>query len=616
MSVAEKKKNKGPGFRGFWRDAGVRRLVGYLKPYRSRLAVGILLGVLSGGINALLIADLQFVTSLVFPAAKAAAGKVPSLVKWFPALAGLSLDGALWQVLVICGTIPVLMGLRGVLGYFNSYCMLWVSCRVLDDIRVEAFRSILRQSMEYFNRARAGELVQLTYAKTAMAQTSLATVVTDSVKHPISIVSAIGTMLWMDWRFTVASLVLFPLCIVPVALISRKVRQAGKREEEATGEVMVRMQEAFAGVRVVKTYGREDYEVERFRDANRSVLNHIMRWRRGVEMGGPLVETIASLGAAAALYWAWSYGDYGTFMGLNGGLLLLYPAFKGLSRLHLTLLKCTTATEEVFAVIDRVPVVRDCENAVTLPAGSRSVEFRGVDFSYGDGREALRGISFSVQPGRTCALVGASGAGKTTILSLLQRLYDVTEGAVLLDGHDVRELSQAFLRSQISVVSQETFLFHDTIEANIRYGRLEASDAEVQEAAKLAFAHEFIELQPKGYQTVIGDKGCLLSGGQQQRISIARALLKGAPVLLLDEATSALDTESEKQIQAALMNLARGRTVIAIAHRLSTILGADEILVMQGGEVVERGTHAELHAAEGAYRRLHDLQFSDRGGVA
>jgi subfamily B ATP-binding cassette protein MsbA len=185
-----------------------------------------------------------------------------------------------------------------------------------------------------------------------------------------------------------------------------------------------------------------------------------------------------------------------------------------------------------------------------------------------------------------------------------------------LDGHDVRELSQAFLRSQISVVSQETFLFHDTIEANIRYGRLEATDAEVREAAKLAFAHEFIELQPNGYQTVIGDKGCLLSGGQQQRISIARALLKGAPVLLLDEATSALDTESEKQIQAALSNLARGRTVIAIAHRLSTILGADEILVMQGGEVVERGTHAELHAAGGAYRRLYDLQFSDGGGVA
>ncbi len=615
MSAADQKK-KGPGCRGFWKDAGVRRLVGYLRPYRARLAVGILLGVLSGGINALLIADLQFVTSLVFPATKAAASKVPSLVQWFPALAGLSLDGALWQVLVICGTIPVLMGARGLLGYFNSYCMLWVSCRVLDDIRVEAFRSILRQSMEYFNRARAGELVQLTYTKTAMAQNALATVVTDSVKHPISILSALGTMLWMDWKFTVASLVLFPLCIVPVALISRKVRQAGKREEAATGEVMVRMQEAFAGVRVVKTYGREDYEVERFRDANRSVLNHIMRWRRGVEMGGPLVETIASLGAAAALYWAWSYGDYGTFMGLNGGLLLLYPAFKGLSRLHLTLLKCTTATEEVFAVIDRVPTVTDRPDALALPSGGRSVEFSGVGFSYGDGREALRGVSFAVSPGRTCALVGASGAGKTTVLSLLQRLYDVTEGSVLLDGHDVRELSQGFLRSQISVVSQETFLFHDTIEANIRYGRLDATDAEVREAAKLAFAHEFIELQSSGYQTVIGDKGCLLSGGQQQRISIARALLKGAPVLLLDEATSALDTESEKQIQAALLNLARGRTVIAIAHRLSTILGADEILVMQGGEVVERGTHAELHAAGGAYRRLYDLQFSDGGGVA
>lgn len=604
------------GLRVFFNDPGVRRLVAYLRPYRSRLLLGIVLGILSGGINALLIADLQFVTSLVFPAVKASAGKVPSLVRWFPALSGLSLDGALWQVLVICGTIPALMGLRGLLGYFNSYCMLWVSCRVLDDIRVEAFRSILGQSMEYFNRVKAGELVQLTYAKTAMAQTSLATVVTDSIKHPISIVSALGTMLWMDWKFTVSSLVLFPLCIVPVALISRRVRQAGKREEEATGEVMVRMQEAFAGVRVVKTYGREQYEVDRFRDANRSVLNHIMRWRRGVEMGGPLVETIASFGAAAALYWAWSYGDYGTFMGLNGGLLLLYPAFKGLSRLHLTLLKCTTATEEVFAVIDRQPAVMDRPGATVLGAGGREVEFRDVGFSYVDGRCALSDVSFKVGPGRTCALVGASGAGKTTVLSLLQRLYDVSEGAVLLDGHDVRELSQSFLRSQIAVVSQDTFLFHDTIAANIRYGRLDATDSEVQEAAKLAFAHEFIELQPNGYETIIGDKGCLLSGGQQQRIAIARALLRGAPVLLLDEATSALDTESEKQIQAALANLSRGKTVIAIAHRLSTILGADEILVMDGGRVVERGTHDTLHALGGMYRRLHDLQFSGTERVA
>jgi subfamily B ATP-binding cassette protein MsbA len=593
--------------------APYERLFSYLKPYKFRFGLGILFGALYGAVGGLLIFDVRVVAATVFPDADA---KVPPLVlKYFPQFAHLHLSDSMWVILAICSTIPLLMLLRGLCSYLNSYFMLWVSVRVLDDIRTEVFRKTLDQSLEFFNRSKAGDLVQTVFNQTRMAQQALTTISGDLVKQPVSILSALVALFMIDWRFTLTSFILFPICLLPVILVSKKVRKAGEQEEQEAGQLMVVMHEAFSGIRVVKTHAREDYESNRFNVANQQIMRFIMRWRKAMELTGPLVEAIGSIAIAAALVWAKIYGlKFNDFTALAGGLLLLYPSFKALSRIYLTMQKCLASTTKVFELLDRVPAIQDAQDARPLAKCTGNIEFADVSFSYGHDKAAVRDIQLRIPAGTTCALVGASGAGKSTLLSLLQRLYDIDEGSIRIDGHDIRSLTQASLRENIAVVTQDVFLFHDTIFNNIRYGRLEATEAEVHAAAKLAFAHDFILAQPDGYDTVIGDKGCLLSGGQQQRLSIARALLKNAPILLLDEATSALDSESEKQIQAALEKLSEGRTVIAIAHRLSTILKADQIVAMEHGRIQGVGRHRELYEKSVAYRRLYDLQFNQHHG--
>jgi ATP-binding cassette, subfamily B, bacterial MsbA len=293
------------------------------------------------------------------------------------------------------------------------------------------------------------------------------------------------------------------------------------------------------------------------------------------------------------------------------GIFILYDPIKTLSRLHIVVQRSVAATTAIFSILDSHPTVQDAPNAVALSSSQGRIDFENVMFRYANTHtDAISNLTLRIEPGKTHALVGASGAGKSTILSLILRLYDPTSGAVKIDGRDLRSVTQKSLREQIGLVTQETFLFHDTIFNNILFGQLNATKEQIYEAAQAAYAHEFIMAQPKGYETVIGDKGCLLSGGQQQRLAIARAILKNAPILLLDEATSSLDSESEQQIQKALAKLAAGRTVIAIAHRLSTVLSADQIIVMDSGRIKEIGTHAELLDKSGYYRRLYDHQFN------
>ncbi len=581
-----------------------RKLLRYLIPYKMRFGLGILFGALYGMMNGALIFTIKHVSEVVFPSGGEASGSI------FSSIQGQESAVSLEQVMFACMIIPIIMGVRGLFSYLNAYCMLWVSLRVLSDIRKELFAKLLDQSLGFFGKSKSGELIQTVFNQTRMAQMALTTVSSDVIKQPVSILSALVVLFYIDWKFTLVALTLFPVCIVPVIIIGKRVRKSGGKEEEEAGMLMVVMQEAFAGVRVVKSHAREDYEKERFNSANAKMMKFIMRWQKAMDLVGPMVETFASIGVAMALVYAW-WLDLGaaSFLALNAGLVLLYPPFKTLSRIHILLQKCIVATTKIFAMMEEVPDIQNVENPVILDNVKGDIHFEKMTFSYGPGLPAVKNINLTIEHGRTYALVGASGAGKSTLLSLILRFYDPEKGRVLLDGVDLKEIDQHSLRRHIGIVNQDTFLFHDTIYNNIRYGKLDATKEEIETAAKLSFAHEFILAQPNGYETEVGDKGCLISGGQQQRISIARAILRNAPILLLDEATSALDSESETKIQTALETLSRGKTVVAIAHRLSTILRADQIVVMDKGKITEIGTHTELLQSSPQYQKLYNLQF-------
>jgi subfamily B ATP-binding cassette protein MsbA len=595
--------------------APYRRLYSYLKPYRGRFYLGIFFGVLYGMTNSLLMLTVKVVSEVVFPDAS---GKDVSIkIPIFKHLAlphvqhqNLTLTG----VMMIASIVPIVMLLRGIFGYLNSYCMIWTSQHVLTDIRQQVFGHMLDQSMGFYNRAKAGSLLQIVFNQTRMAQMALTTVSEDAIKQPMAILSALATLFILDWRFTCATLLLFPVCLIPVAIVGKRVRKSGLKEQDADSGMMVVMSEAFQGIRVVKAYAQETYEKKRFRKTNDRMRGQVIRWQSSLELIGPIIEFLASFGIAAALLYCWLIKlPASTFFALVAGLILLYPPFKVLSRLHVLMQRCLAATTTIFELLDTPPEVADRPGAVELKKTKSDIVFNNVSFGYQVNKQlkpALKNFSFRFEQGKTYALVGESGAGKSTVMSLLLRFYDPDSGGVRMDDLNIKRFTQQSLRRAIGIVNQETFLFHDTIYNNILYGRPNATEAEVYEAARLAWAHDFITEKPEGYQTVIGDKGSLLSGGQQQRLAIARALLKNAPVLLLDEATSALDSESEKQIQLALETLSQGRTVIAIAHRLSTILKADEILVMSNGELIDHGPHAELYGKSPLYQKLYDLQFN------
>ena len=609
-----------------------RRLASYLKPYKWRFGLGILFGALYGVVNGAMVLVINYVTNVVFGDSKSlddfqkvkdkvapedfkeaeeSFKKVEEvLIKNSEAVSEFNSD-----ILFVALLIPMIMVARGLCGYLNAYCMLWCSLRVLSDIRVKLYRKLMGQSIDYFNQSKGGEIMQTVFNQTRLAQQTLTTASSDIIKQPIAIVSAVAAIFYIDWKFALCALVLFPLCILPVILAGRKVRKSGSKEEEEAEKMMVVMQEAISGIQVVKSHAREDYEVDKFVAANSRMMIFIMRWRKAMEIVSPLVEVVASFGVGAALvYCAFFPGDGGPgkFLALNAGLVLLYPPAKTMSRISVLLQKSLAATAKVFKMMDRVPSVKDEEDAVQMNSCRGEICFENVSHSYGDENYAVEDIDFIVGSGKNYALVGESGAGKSTLFSLILRFYDPTEGTLKIDGNDIRKISQSSLRDYIGVVNQSTFLFHDNIMENIRYGKLGATDEEVINAAKMAYAHEFIESQPNGYQSIVGDKGDKLSGGQKQRISIARAILRDAPILLLDEATSALDSRSEKVIQDAIKELSSGKTTIAIAHRLSTILSADKIVVMENGRITAIGGHEELLKDSLVYKRLYDMQFGNR----
>jgi subfamily B ATP-binding cassette protein MsbA len=583
-----------------------RRLYGYVKPYKVRFIVGLLLGFAYGGINSLLPLATARVTSAIFH------GAAPNPMALRSNLGALDTGPKINSIILICLAIPAIMMLRSLCSYGNTYCMQWVSNKVVTDIRGQLFSKMVRHSMDFFNRMRSGFLISRITNETRVVQMALTAVSSDIFKQPITIIGAISVLLLMDWKFTLVTLILFPTCLLPLRIYGRRARKALRGQFEGMGEMVVTMQETFAGIRVIKSFAREAHQEREFKRSNQLQFSQMMRIIRSMEATGPLVETIAAVGIGLALLYVYAANlSAGRFFGLITGIFILYDPIKTLSKIQIVMQQSIAATTAIFALLDSESTVQDAPNAAVLSSSQGRIDFENVTFRYANTvTDAISNLTLRIQPGKTHALVGASGAGKSTILSLILRLYDPTSGAVKIDGHDLRSVTQKSLRERIGLVTQETFLFHDTISNNIRFGRLDATPDEVHEAARAAYAHDFIMAQPKGYETVIGDKGCLLSGGQQQRLAIARAVLKNAPILLLDEATSSLDSESEQQIQKALAKLAAGRTVIAIAHRLSTVLSADQIIVMDSGHIKEIGTHGELLEKSGYYRRLYDHQFN------
>jgi subfamily B ATP-binding cassette protein MsbA len=583
-----------------------RRLYGYVKPYKMRFVLGLVLGLAYGGVTSLLPWATARVASTIFH------GAAPGPMALRSNLHALDTGPKINSIVLICLAIPVIMTLRCLCSFGSTYYTQWVSNKVVTDIRSQLFSKMVRQSMDFFNKARSGFLISRITNDTRIMQMALTTVGSDVFKQPVTIVGAISALLLMDWKFTVVTLVLFPTCLLPLRIYGRRAKKAVQNEQAGMAQMVVTMQETFSGIRVIKSFAREGHQEKEFKRSNQLQFSQMMRMIRAMEAVGPLVEIIAAIGVGMALLYVYTANlSAGRFLGLMTGIFILYDPIKTLSRLHIVVQRSVAATTAIFSILDSHPTVQDAPDAVALSSSEGRIDFENVTFRYANTHtDAVSNLTLHIEPGKTHALVGASGAGKSTILSLILRLYDPTSGAVKIDGRELRSVTQKSLREQIGLVTQETFLFHDTIFNNILFGQLDATKEQIYEAARAAYAHEFIMAQPKGYETVIGDKGCLLSGGQQQRLAIARAILKNAPILLLDEATSSLDSESEQQIQKALAKLAAGRTVIAIAHRLSTVLSADQIIVMDSGRIKEIGTHAELLDKSGYYRRLYDHQFN------
>ena len=519
---------------------------------------------------------------------------------------------------MLCLGIVVVFLFRGIFYYGQSYLVSYIAQKVIIDIREILYQKFQKLQMSYYDKRQTGTIMSYITNDVSALQAALVDSLIEMVTETSILVGSLGMMFYLDWKLSLVTLIVVPVIGQAMKIFGRKLKLSGALIQQRTADITSLLQESISGVRVIKSFAREDYEIDRFREQNDLNFRANMKAVQLTSLLTPTVEFLAALIVSIILW----FGGYQVVTGaLTAGALIAFLTYavnlanpvKRLSKVYGTINRAMAAADRVFSVLDLDEELKDKKDAITLPPVEGIVELNHVYFRYKeDGDYVLNDLNLRARPGEIIAFVGPSGAGKTTIANLIPRFYDVTEGAILIDGIDVRDVTLRSLREQIGVVPQETMLFSGSVTENIRYGRLSATDEEVWEAAKAANAHQFIAELPNGYETQIGERGITLSGGQRQRIAIARAILKDPRILILDEATSALDTESEKLVQEALNRLMKGRTAFVIAHRLSTVVNADKIVVLDHGKVQEMGNHDELLDREGLYSHLYNIQYNKK----
>lgn len=563
-----------------------------LKPYTGRLSLAMVGMVAVGGFNALQAYMVQPLLDEIF-------------YKHDARMLNLLPLGLLFVFFV-----------KGLFYFMYSFLLEKVGQSVIRDLRNRVYAHLNALPLSFFHRTPTGELISRIINDVSMLQGAVSHALIHLLRDFFSVLGLLAVIFYMDWRLALVSLVFLPMAAVPIVVFGRKFRRISTNYQTRIGEATNQLHETIAGMRIVKAFGMEDAEKQRFSNTMQDVMDIQMSETRYRCLAHPLVEFMGGIGMALIIWFGGMQvlqgnSTPGTFMSFLTALIMLYEPVKGVTRINATIQQGLAAAMRIFDLLDIEPDIREARNAIDLKPFSESIALARVGFAYDPGQPVLRDLDLRVRKGEVLAVVGPSGGGKTTLANLIPRFYDVSEGTLCIDGVDIRRVSLRSLRRQLALVTQQTILFNDTVRSNIAYGSQDCTDEEIVEAARAAYALDFILALPQGFDTIIGESGARLSGGQQQRLSIARALLKDAPILILDEATSSLDAESEREVQRALENLMENRTTIVIAHRLSTIKNADRIIVLKEGRLVEEGTHSELLARGGEYSGLYRLQFAD-----
>ncbi|MEB3702827.1 ABC transporter ATP-binding/permease protein [Candidatus Bealeia paramacronuclearis] len=521
-------------------------------------------------------------------------------------------EDMLW---IVAATVFTVFVLKGLSGFGDSMSMVYVGQKIIADIQKRLFSHFLDSDLAYFHARSSGELVSRFTNDVNMMRSAVTNSLTSLGKDTLSLIFLVGLMFYQDFNLAAIAFFVFPVAILPIVKIGKKMRKVSGNTQVEMATFNILLNQVFQGVRIVKSYAMESYERGRANVVIDTLCQLVIKSGRTRAASHPIMETLGGIAIVTVILYGGLqviHGDRttGTFISFITALLLAYEPLKRIANLNANLQEGLAAAVRVFEALDMKPTLKDKKDAQLLLVAKGNIEISKVSFNYPSGKKALMDINIKIPGGKRIALVGPSGGGKSTLMNMIPRFYDVNEGKITIDGLDIRDVTMSSLRSQIALVSQEVILFDDTVRANIAYGRMGAKEEDIVKAATLAAAHEFILALPQGYDTIVGEQGIRLSGGQRQRLSIARAMLKNAPVLLLDEATSALDTESERQVQAALNRLMEGRTTLVIAHRLSTVMDADSIYVIEDGRVTEVGKHEDLMKNKKTYARLVEMQFA------